>query len=83
LGVAIQTSAGIAFDGIATQATPTDLKSVPTFAIKIGVAIVGGLIAGKIADYVVNNVASVVSTLSDPPAATTSEDDLAKSSPEE
>lgn len=62
LGIIVTTSASIAFDGIAKQLTPTDLKAVPAFGIKIGVAVVGGLIAGKIAQIVVDNVDSVIET---------------------
>lgn len=68
VGIVIQTSAGIAFDGIAKQLFPTDLKALPAFGIKIGVAVVGGLIAGKIADYVADNLASVIDTVSSKPA---------------
>ena len=62
VGIVVSTSAGIAFDGIAKQLVPTDLKALPAFGIKIGVAVVGGLLAGKLADIVVKNVESVVNT---------------------
>lgn len=63
LGIVVTTSASIAFDGVAKQIVPTDLKAVPAFGIKIGVAVVGGLIAGKIAQIVVENVESIVETV--------------------
>lgn len=59
LGIAVTTSASIAFDGIADKLVPTDLKAIPAFGIKVGVAIVGGLLAGKIAQIVVDNVEAV------------------------
>lgn len=62
LGIVVTTSASIAFDGVAKQLVPSDLKAVPAFAIKIGVAVVGGIIAGKIAQVVVDNVESVIET---------------------
>lgn len=63
LGIVVTTSASIAFDGIAKQLVPTDLKSLPAFGIKIGVAVIGGLIAGNIAQIVVDNINSVVETV--------------------
>jgi hypothetical protein len=62
-GIVVTTSASIAFDGIAKQITPTDLKALPAFGIKIGVAVVGGLLAGKIGDIVATNINSVVETV--------------------
>lgn len=67
LGIVVTTSASIAFDGIAKQLVPTDLKALPAFGIKIGVAVVGGLLAGQIAQIVVNNVESVVETVTNKP----------------
>lgn len=66
LGIAVTTSASIAFDGLAKQLVPSDLKALPAFGIKIGVAIVGGLLAGKIAQIVVDNIESVVETVNGP-----------------
>lgn len=63
LGIVVTTSASIAFDGIAKQLVPSDLKALPAFGIKIGVAVVGGLLAGQIAQIVVDNVESVVETV--------------------
>ena len=63
LGIVVTTSASIAFDGVAKQLVPSDLKAVPAFGIKIGVAVVGGLLAGRIAQIVVENVESVVETV--------------------
>lgn len=63
LGIVVTTSASIAFDGIAKQLVPSDLKALPAFGIKIGVAVIGGLLAGQIAQVVVNNVESVVETV--------------------
>jgi hypothetical protein len=68
LGIVVTTSASIAFDGIAKQLIPTDLKALPAFGLKIGVAVVGGLLAGQIAQIVVDNIESVVETMN-PPAA--------------
>lgn len=62
-GIMVTTSASIAFDGIAKQLVPQDLKALPAFGIKIGVAIIGGLLAGKIAQIVIDNVESVVETV--------------------
>ena len=63
LGIVVTTSSSIAFDGVAKQLVPSDLKAVPAFGIKIGVAVVGGLLAGRIAQIVVENVESVVETV--------------------
>lgn len=63
LGIVVTTSASIAFDGIAKQLVPSDLKALPAFGIKIGVAVIGGLLAGQIAQIVVENVESVVETV--------------------
>lgn len=63
LGIVVTTSASIAFDGIAKQLIPTDLKALPAFGLKVGVAVVSGLVAGQIAQIVVNNVESVVDTV--------------------
>lgn len=63
LGIVVTTSATIAFDGLAKQVIPTDLKAIPAFGIKLGVAVVGGLIAGKLAQTVVDNVESVITTV--------------------
>lgn len=63
LGIVVTTSASIAFDGIAKQLIPTDLKALPAFGLKVGVAVVGGLLAGQIAQIVVDNVESVVETV--------------------
>ena len=63
LGIVVTTSASIAFDGVAKQLVPSDLKAVPAFGIKVGVAVVGGLLAGRIAQIVVENVESVVETV--------------------
>jgi len=63
LGIVVTTSASIAFDGIAKQLVPSDLKALPAFGIKIGVAVIGGLLAGQIAQIVVDNVESVVETV--------------------
>jgi len=63
LGIAVTTSASIAFEGIATRLTPTDIKALPAFGIKITVAVIGGLLAGKIAQIVVDNVESVRETV--------------------
>jgi len=78
VGIIVTTSASIAFDGVAKQLVPTDLKALPAFGIKIGVAIVGGLLAGKLAQIVTDNIESVVGTLSheenEPPASEPEED---------
>lgn len=66
LGIVVTTSASIAFDGVAKQLVPSDLKALPAFGIKIGVAVIGGLLAGQIAQIVVNNVESVVETVTKP-----------------
>lgn len=66
LGIVVTTSASIAFDGIAKQLIPTDLKALPAFGLKIGVAVVGGLLAGQIAQIVVDNIESVVETVTKP-----------------
>ena len=63
LGIVVTTSASIAFDGLAKQLVPSDLKALPAFGIKIGVAVIGGLLAGQIAQIVVDNVESVVETV--------------------
>lgn len=63
LGIVVTTSASIAFDGVAKQLVPSDLKALPAFGIKIGVAVIGGLLAGQIAQIVVDNVESVVETV--------------------
>ena len=63
VGIIVTTSASIAFDGVAKQLVPSDLKALPSFGIKIGVAVIGGLLAGKIAQIVVDNIESVVETL--------------------
>lgn len=63
LGIVVTTSASIAFDGIAKQLIPTDLKALPAFGLKVGVAVVGGLLAGQIAQIVIDNVESVVETV--------------------
>ena len=63
LGIVVTTSASIAFDGIAKQLIPSDLKALPAFGLKIGVAVVGGLLAGQIAQIVVDNIESVVETV--------------------
>ena len=63
LGIVVTTSASIAFDGIAKQLIPSDLKALPAFGLKIGVAVVGGLLAGQIAQVVVDNIESVVETM--------------------
>jgi len=62
-GLVVTTSASIAFDGVAKQLVPSDLKAVPAFGIKLGVAVVGGLLAGKIAQIVVDNIESVRTTV--------------------
>lgn len=63
LGIVVTTSASIAFDGVAKQIIPSDLKAIPAFGIKIGVAVIGGLIAGQLAQIVIDNVESVVETV--------------------
>ena len=63
LGLVVTTSASIAFEGIAKQLVPSDLKAVPAFGVKIGVAVVGGILAGKIAQVVIDNAQSVVDTV--------------------
>lgn len=63
LGLVVTTSASIAIDGIAKQVVPTDMKAVPAFAVKLGVAVIGGLVAAQIAQVVVKNVESVVETV--------------------
>lgn len=63
LGIVVTTSASIAFDGVAKQLVPADLKAVPAFGVKLGVAVLGGLLAGKIAQVVVDNVESVRTTI--------------------
>lgn len=67
LGIVVTTSASIAFDGVAKQLIPTDLKAIPAFGLKVGVAVIGGLLAGQIAQIVVNNVESVVETVTNKP----------------
>lgn len=67
LGIVVATSTSIAFDGVTERLIPNDLKALPTFGIKIGMAVVGGLIAGKIAQIVVDNVESVVETATNKP----------------
>ncbi len=66
LGIVVTTSASIAFDGIAKQLIPSDLKALPAFGLKIGVAVVGGLLAGQLAQIVVDNLESVVETVTKP-----------------
>lgn len=63
LGLGVTTAASIAFESGAKLVIPSDLKAVPAFGVKIGVAIVGGILAGKIAQIVVDNVQSVVDTV--------------------
>jgi hypothetical protein len=67
LGIVVTTSASIAFDGVAKQLVPSDLKAIPAFGIKIGVAIVGGLLANKLAQIVIDNVESVITTVTADP----------------
>lgn len=74
VGIIVSFSANIAFEGIAKQILPTDLKALPSFGIKLGSAIVGAFIAERITKLVTENVSSVVETLlpeeseTDPPA---------------
>jgi hypothetical protein len=63
VGIIVTTSASIAFDGVAKQLVPSDLRALPAFGIKIGVAVVGGLLAGKIAQIVIDNIESVRETM--------------------
>lgn len=56
-------STSIAVEGLVKQLTPVDLKAVPAFGIKVGAAVVGGLIAAKIGAIVLENVNSVVETV--------------------
>jgi hypothetical protein len=67
LGIVVTTSASIAFDGVAKQLVPTDLKAIPAFGIKVGVAIVGGLLAAKLSQIVMDNVESVITTVTADP----------------
>lgn len=63
LGLVVTTSASIAFEGLAKQLVPSDLKAIPGFGVKIGVAVVGGILAGKLAQIVIDNAQSVVDTV--------------------
>lgn len=79
LGIVVTTSVSIAFDGIAKQLVPSDLKALPAFGIKIGVAVIGGLLAGQIAQIVVENVESVVETVT----KTEDSEEVASETPQE
>lgn len=63
IGIVVAQSTSISIDGIAKQLIPTDLAAVPGFAIKLGVAVVGGIAASKLAGYVIANVESVIETV--------------------
>lgn len=62
-GIVASASSGIAVEELVKHLTPVDIKAVPAFSIKIGAAIVGGLIAAKVGSIVVENLTSVVETV--------------------
>lgn len=66
-GLIVQTSTSIALDGVVKQLVPSDLKALPAFGIKLGTAVIGGLIAAKIAGYAMDNIQSVVDTATKQP----------------
>lgn len=62
-GIVVSFSTGIVVDKIADQVFPADMKAVPAFGIKLGVAVAGWLISQRVAKVVTDNLEAVVATL--------------------
>lgn len=60
VGIVVTTSASIAFNSTAEILLPKDMKPVVAFTTKIGVAVIGGLLAGRIAGEVTDRITEVV-----------------------
>lgn len=59
----VSASTSVAIDNAVKIITPPNVKAVTSFGIKVGTIIIGGIIAGKIADYTVKNVEAVIETV--------------------
>ena len=69
VGLVATTSTAIAVEGLVKYLTPIGLKAVPAFGVKIGGAILGAVIAGKVADIAVTATNSVIETVRSKPEA--------------
>lgn len=61
--IVVSTSAGVAVDSAVKMLVPVGIKALPAFGIKLGTAIVGGLIGAKLASIVTDNIAGVTKAL--------------------
>lgn len=64
-GIVVSTGVGVAIDNAVKIILPPATKAVTGFGIKVGVAIAGGIIGGKIANYVSTNLESVITTVNE------------------
>lgn len=67
VGVIVTTSTGVAIEGLVKLITPVGLKAVPSFAVKIGGALVSAVVAGKVAEIAVDAIESVIETVRSTP----------------
>ena len=56
----VSTSAGVAVDSAIKLLVPLGIKTIPAFGIKIGTAIVGGIIGMKVGALVEKNLTEVI-----------------------
>jgi hypothetical protein len=75
--IVISTSAGVAVDSAVKMLVPIGIKALPAFGIKVGTAIVGGLVGMKIASVVSNNIEGLIEAVSlvETPEVTPEEED--------
>ena len=59
----VSTSAGVAVDSAVKMLVPVGIKALPAFGIKIGTAIVSGVIAMRVGNLVQSNAEAIISEL--------------------
>ena len=61
--IVVSTSAGIAVDSAVKMLVPVGIKALPAFGIKIGTAIVGGVISMRVGNLIQSNAEAVLAEL--------------------
>ncbi len=61
--IVVSTSAGVAVDSAVKMLVPLGIKALPAFGIKIGTAIVGGVISMRIGHLIQTNTEAIIAEL--------------------
>ena len=61
--IVVSTSAGVAVDSAVKMLVPIGIKALPAFGIKLGTAIVGGVISMRIGHLIQTNTEAIISEL--------------------